>query len=92
MIQFAGDVFLQTAETQVNSPVVFEGLLNYGLYNVIVFPLTENGIVGTSVAFTQEIIVTPPSIATTTTPNISSSKLIPLYYVLHVLNSITLLS
>ena len=37
-----------------------------GAYNVVVFPLTENGIVGTTVAFTEQVTVSGvPTVATT---------------------------
>ena len=61
---------LLTGETQDGSPVEFEDLPANGVYNVIVFPLTENGIVGTTVAFTEQVTVTVvptvvPTVATT---------------------------
>ena len=47
-------------------PVEFEDLPANGVYNVVVFPLTENGIVGTTVAFTEQVTVTVvPTVATT---------------------------
>ena len=61
---------LLTGETQDGSPVEFEDLPTNGVYNVVVFPLTENGIVGTTVAFTEQVTVTVvptvvPTVATT---------------------------
>ena len=70
LVQFAEDLMLLTGETQDGSPVEFEDLPANGVYNVIVFPLTENGIVGTTVAFTEQVTVTVvptvvPTVATT---------------------------
>ena len=41
-------------------PVQFDGLES-GQYNVVVFPLTVIGILGTDVAYTQQVQVEPPS-------------------------------
>ena len=71
MVQFAGSFTLLTSETRDDSAVEFEGLI-YGVHNVIVLPLMENGITGTSVAYTEQITVTlpttsaPPTTVTTT--------------------------
>ena len=66
LVQFAEDLMLLTGETQ---DVEFEDLPANGVYNVVVFPLTENGIVGTTVAFTEQ--VSPDS---TEPPDITSSS------------------
>ena len=66
LVQFTEDLMLLTGETQDGSPVEFEDLPANGVYNVVVFPLTENGIVGTTVAFTEQVTVTVvPTVATT---------------------------
>ena len=66
LVQFAEDLMLLTGETQDGSPVEFRHLPANGVYNVVVFPLTENGIVGTTVAFTEQVTVTVvPTVATT---------------------------
>ena len=57
---------LLTGESQDDSPVVFKGLANGVFYNVVVFPLTGNGIVGTNVAFSVVLLTPEP---TTTTVN-----------------------
>ena len=59
LVQFAEDLMLLTGETQDGSPVVFEDLPANGVYNVVVFPLTENGIVGATVAFTEQVSLAP---------------------------------
>ena len=69
LVQFAEDLMLLTGETQDGSSVEFEDLPANGVYNVVVFPLTENGIVGTTVAFTEQVTVTVVStVATTVVP------------------------
>ena len=55
LVQFAGDLMLLTGETQDGSPVEFKNLSTSNLYNVVVFPLTENGIVGTTVTFAEQV-------------------------------------
>ena len=55
LVQFAEDLMLLTGETQDGYPVEFEDLPANGVYNVVVFPLTEDGIVGTTVAFTEQV-------------------------------------
>ena len=54
LVQFAENLMLLTGETQDGSPVEFKNLSSSNL-NVVVFPLTENGIVGTTVAFTEQV-------------------------------------
>ena len=68
LVQFAEDLsMLLTGETQDSSQVEID-LPSNGLYNVVVFPLTENGIVGTAVTYTEEVTVTTvPDITTSTT-------------------------
>ena len=75
LVQFAEDLMLLTGETQDGSPVEFEDLPANGVYNVVVFPLTENGIVGTTVAFTKQISLdsTEPLVPTSVTSAVSTS-------------------
>ena len=75
LVQFAEDLMLLlTGETQDGSPVEFEDLPANGVYNVVVFPLTENGIVGTTVAFTEQVTVTVvPTVATTVVPIVATT-------------------
>ena len=66
LVQFAEDMMLLTGETRDGSPVEFQDLPANGAYNVVVFLLTENGIVGTTVASTEQVTVTGvPTVATT---------------------------
>ena len=72
---------LLTGETQDGSPVEFEDLPANGVYNVVVFPLTENGIVGTTVAFTEQVSsdsTVPPvptsSTTVSTSPDVTSTS------------------
>ena len=71
LVQFAEDLMLLTGETQDGFPVEFEDLPANGVYNVVVFPLTENGIVGTTVAFTEQVTVTVVSTVATTVVSLS---------------------
>ena len=66
VVQFAGSFILLTDESRDDSPVEFEGM-NNGLHSVTVFPLTENGIIGTHVAYTEQVLVTLPTTAPPTT-------------------------
>ena len=60
LVQSAEENFpLLTNESLDGSPVVFQGLTEKILYNVVVFPLTGEGIVGTDVAFIQQSMATP---------------------------------
>ena len=73
LVQFAEDLMLLIGETQDGSPVEFEDLPANGVYNVVVFPLTENGIVETTVAFTEQVTVTDvPTLATTVATTVVS--------------------
>ena len=66
MLQYSGSLNVVTKETrELLSPVIFDGL-NGGLFSVAVFPLTDNGVIGTSVAYVVQLMVTAPT--TTTTP------------------------
>ena len=53
---------LLTGETQDGSPVEFEDLPANGVYNVVVFPLTENGIVGLLLPSRNKSLLTPQSL------------------------------
>ena len=44
LVQFAEDLMLLTGKTQDGSPVEFQDLPANGVYNVVVFPLTGNGL------------------------------------------------
>ena len=69
MLQYAGSLNVLTKETkELLSPVIFDGLSG-GLFSVTVFPLTDNGLIGTSVAYDVQVMVTAP----TTTIGITSS-------------------
>ena len=69
MLQYAGSLNVVTKETrELLSPVIFDGLSG-GLFSVTVFPLTDNGLIGTSVAYDVQVMVT----ASTTTIGITSS-------------------
>ena len=59
LVQSAEDLRVLTGESQDHFPVMLEGLAEDILYNVVVFPLTGEGIVGTDVAFTQQSMATP---------------------------------
>ena len=74
LVQFAENLMFLTGETQDGSPVEFEDLPANGVYNVVVFPLTENGIVGTTVAFTEQVTVTTvPTVATTDVSTVATT-------------------
>ena len=63
---YAGSFDVVTKETrEVLSPVIFDGLYA-GLFSVTVFPLTDNGLIGTSVVYIAQVMVTAP---TSTTPS-----------------------
>ena len=71
LVQFAEDLMLLTRETQDGSPVEFKNLPSSNLHNVVVFPLTENGIVGTTVAFMEQVSpysIEPPTPTSVTSP------------------------
>ena len=76
LVQFAEDLMLLTGETQDGYPVEFEDLPANGVYSVVVFPLTENGIIGTAVAFTEQVSPdsTEPPAPTTTVFTSTTSK------------------
>ena len=70
ILQYFGSFDVVTKETmELLSPVIFDGLYS-GLFSVTVFPLTDNGVIGTSVAYTAQVMVTITSIGITssTTP------------------------
>ena len=74
LVQFedlmTGELILLTGETQDDSPVELN-LASSNLYNVVVFPLTENGIVGTTVAFMEQVSpysIEPPTPTSVTSP------------------------
>ena len=74
LVQFAEDLMLLTGETQDGSPVEFEDLPANDVYNVVVFPLTENGIVETTVAFTKQVTVTDvPTLVTTVVSTVATT-------------------
>ena len=73
MVQFAGNpLTLLANETRADSGVTFEGVA-YGLHNVVVFPLTENGLIGTHVAYTEQVTVMP----STTTAMLTTTHMTP---------------
>ncbi|ORU90477.1 MAG: hypothetical protein A6F71_05795 [Cycloclasticus sp. symbiont of Poecilosclerida sp. M] len=56
MVQYAGSFDVVTKETrELLSPVIFDGL-DGGLYSVTVFPLTDDGVIGTSVAYAVQVV------------------------------------
>ena len=84
LVQFedlmTGELMLLTGETRDGSPVELN-LPPSNLYNVVVFPLTGNGIVGTTVAFTEQVSsdsAVPPvptsSTTVSTSPDVTSTS------------------
>ena len=73
MLQYAGRLNVETKETrEVLSPVIFDGL-NGGLFSVTVFPLTDNGVIGTSAVLTAPTTTPTP----TSTPSSTSTPTPP---------------
>ena len=60
VVQSAADgSTLLIGESRDESTVELEGLSDGCVYNMVVFPLTESGIIGTYVAYSQEFKVVP---------------------------------
>ena len=70
MLQYAGSLNVVTKETrELLSPVIFDGLYG-GLFSVTVFPLTDDGVIGTSVAYAVQLMVTAPTTTTMLTSDV----------------------
>lgn len=63
MVQTIGSFNVMSNESRDKSPVGFEGL-NSGPHIVTVFPLTDRGIIGTTVVYTELVMVIPPTTST----------------------------